>query len=376
MNCTEFLTIFANDMIDYILLFPYWLALKIRDARYKRNKDKAVRTEVPSVCVGNITVGGTGKTPHVEMILRLLLGSDEWGLKNIAVVSRGYKRRTKGWYEVLMDDSSFQGGDEPLQIKKKFPIARVVADEDRVEACERLCHPTDSSELPADYIVLDDAFQYRRLEADLKIVLIDYNHPVLTDMLLPLGRLRDLRERVRDADIIIVSKSPAGMEDIEKEEFVTEMVGLKDYDPAACTAMTPAGERKSVYFTRIEYGQCVPVFSVSNPRYIYSKKLVLFTGIARNIDLRNHMSDNYSIIRCFTFRDHHVFSRSDLRRILSVIKHHPTAALITTEKDAQRILDCKAVPEALKERMFYIPVSAVFTNRGEEENFKDRIFRP
>ena len=181
-------------MIDRVLLYPYYLYLRLRDRYYSSPKRRLAVTQVPSVCVGNITVGGTGKTPHVEMILRLLQESDRWGNAGLAVLSRGYRRESKGFQQVSPDGSAAMFGDEPLQIKRKFPGVTVAVDKDRVEGCALLCDPSKLASKkyagkcwnrdfpPADYIILDDAYQYRRLKPTLSIVLVDYNRPVMKDM--------------------------------------------------------------------------------------------------------------------------------------------------------------------------------------------------
>ena len=193
-----------KKMLDRIILFPYTIALAIRNAVYRKGSKKVRKAEVPTICVGNITVGGTGKTPHTELILKTLLESETWGGRNVAMLSRGYKRASKGFQQVMMFDSARMCGDEPLQIRKKFPIVTVAVDADRIEGCDFLVHPEKvqtekggarcvHKEFPAaDIIVLDDAYQYRKLGADLNIVLVDWNRPVTADSLLPFGRLRDL----------------------------------------------------------------------------------------------------------------------------------------------------------------------------------------
>ena len=201
-------------MIDKILLFPYYAILKLRNSLYDKGIRKIHRAEVPTICVGNIAAGGTGKTPHTEMILRELLSSSKWRGKSIAVLSRGYRRESKGFQQVKENGSATMFGDEPMQIKKNFPEVTVAVDKNRIEGCRFLTHPEElkssrsgrrcwEKDMPAaDIIVLDDAFQYRKLRADLNIVLVDYNHPLHKDHLIPLGRLRDLPERIEDADII------------------------------------------------------------------------------------------------------------------------------------------------------------------------------
>ncbi len=247
-------------MIDKILLLPYYLALKLRNRRYSRPGRKFHHAEVPTLCVGNVTVGGTGKTPHVELVLRLLQQHPDWHGKQLAVLSRGYKRDSTGFQQVTAEGSAAMFGDEPVQIKKKFPGVVVAVDKKRERGCELLAHPEKlksgrrarkcwNREFPAaDYIILDDAFQYRRLKTHKSIVLVDYGRPVQQDMLLPLGRLRDLPERIFDADAIVVTKCPADLDETARAVFVRDL-GLTDYLQAACEATNPRGRRQLVFFT-------------------------------------------------------------------------------------------------------------------------------
>ena len=266
-------------MLDQIILFPYYLALKLRNRRYGRPGAKFQYAEKPTLCVGNVTVGGTGKTPHVEMVLRLLQQSPEWCDKQLAVLSRGYKRESKGFQQVLATGGASAFGDEPLQIKKKFPAVTVVVDKNRVEGCDLLAHPEKlksrkwakkcwNREFPAaDYIVLDDAFQYRKLKTNKTVVLVNWYRPVHKDMLLPLGRLRDLPERIFDADAVIVTKCPANLERSAMAEFL-ERMGFTDYLPSACEAVNPKGRRQLVFFTGVNYGQATGLYSTTEPRFL------------------------------------------------------------------------------------------------------------
>jgi len=357
-------------MYDKILLFPYYLTLKIRNALYNSGVKKSYKADVPTICVGNITVGGTGKTPHTEMILKTLLQSEEWGRKNIAVLSRGYKRKSKGFQQVSTSGPASFFGDEPLQIKKKFPSVTVALDKDRVEGCNLLLHPDKvrtsrktrkciNKDFPvADIIVLDDAFQYRRLKADLNIILVDYSRPVYDDLLLPLGRLRDLPERLEEADIIIVSKCPYLLSDEEKDEW-RNIIRLKPH--------------QKIFFTNIHYCQPTPVFEgVCNMRYSYSKKMILMTGIANDMPLRQYLCDSYKIMEHFRMPDHHSFTSSDISSLSSSVKMYPQAVIGTTEKDAQRIRDC-FVPHELKERIIQIPIEVGFFSDEDRDAFKEAL---
>lgn len=357
-------------MYDKILLFPYYLTLKIRNALYNAGTKKSLKAEIPTVCVGNVTVGGTGKTPHTELILRLLLQSEEWGRKNLAVLSRGYKRKSKGFQQVSPNGPASFYGDEPLQIKKKFPAVTVALDKNRIEGCNLLQHPEKvrtsrktrkckNKDFPAsDIIVLDDAFQYRRLKADLNIVLVDYNRPVFDDLLLPFGSLRDLPERLEEADIVVVTKCPYYLTEEEKFEW-RHKVRLK--------------YQQKIFFTNIHYCPPTPVYEgVCDMRYCYSKKMILFTGIAKDMPLRQYLSDSYKIVEHFRMPDHHPFSSADISSLAAAVRKCPQAAIGTTEKDAQRLRDCK-VPHEIKERLLQIPIEVGFFSDEDRDAFREAL---
>lgn len=353
-------------MIDSIVLFPYWVTLKVRHLIYDKGIRKVYRPSVPSICIGNITVGGTGKTPHTEMILRTLMESEEWGGKNLAVLSRGYKRKSKGFQQVPADGRALDYGDEPLQIKKKFPMVTVAVDSSRVEGCGFLTDPASvktskkgrrcvHKDFPkADIIIFDDAFQHRAVRAGVNIVLVDYNRPIFKDYLMPLGRLRDLPKRIQAADMVIVSKCPKYMDDEEKESWKRKL-NLKD-----C---------QELFFTTISYDTPCAVYPEGDPHYIYSQKLVLFSGIANDTPLERQLSNTYQIVKHLNFPDHHKFSRADILSIRNAADSFPTAVIMTTEKDCQRVHDSKAVPESLKSRLFYMPIKADFHSQEEKERF-------
>lgn len=357
------------------------LILHIRHWLYDTGKKKSFSAEVPTICVGNITVGGTGKTPHTEMILRQLLESNEWGMKNIAVLSRGYKRESKGFQQVTSDGSARMFGDEPLQIKKNFPGVTVAVDKDRIEGCRFLCHPenvqTDKAARlcwnktfpAADLIILDDAFQFRKLNADMNILLVDFNRPVSKDRLIPFGGLRDLPSRLEAADVIIVTKCPYFLEDDEKKEWAVSL-GISDYSTTTFSGKTKKGKTMTVLFSCIEYCDPKPLFESSNPRYVYAQKMILFSGIAKDAPLVHYLSDKYKIVSRLKFSDHHKYNWGDIHRILNATKQFPTAAVATTEKDAQRVLDYNGMPERIRERLLYVPIRVRFLS--EEE---DMIFR-
>ena len=367
-------------MIDKILLFPYWLSLKIRHFLYDSGLKKVSSADVPTICIGNVTVGGTGKTPHTEMLIRTLLNDEDWGRKNLAVLSRGYKRKTKGFQQVTADGSALAYGDEPLQIKKKFPEITVAVDKSRIEGCDFLVHPEklqtskkarrciDKNLQAADLIILDDAYQHRALKPTVSIVLVDYSRPVYNDHLLPFGRLRDLPERIGAADIIIVSKCPNELNAWEKCSWA-ENLGIRNFDAASCSGIRRNGRRQHIFFSTICYDGAESVFPEGDPRYIYTKRLILFSGIANDAPLLSYLSSDYKIVRHFRFPDHHKFSRSDINTIASAAREFPTSVIMTTEKDCQRVRDCHKIKEELKQRMFYSPIKTAFLTENEKETF-------
>ena len=371
-------------MLDRIILAPYYLTLKLRHFCYDHGICKVSTSEVPSICVGNITAGGTGKTPHTEMILRTLLKSDDWAYEDIAVLSRGHRRSSGGFQLVSREGSVKEYGDEPLQIKKKFPGVTVAVDRNRVKGADILCHPeklktekrarrcADAELAHADLIVLDDAFQYRSLKANINIILVDYNRPTYKDSLLPFGRLRDLPERLSAADMIIVSKCPAYLEEEEKARWA-QSFGMKDYDPETCRGTFKDGSVKLLLFTTIWYSSLQPVFEEADPRYAYSQKLILFSGIAKDTPLRMYLSDEHKIVKRFRFEDHHKYTRFDIRKICKAVRTYPTAVVATTEKDCQRVLDFKDMPSELKVRLFQVPIEVGFLSEHEKGVFEETL---
>lgn len=357
-------------MIDKILLFPYWLTLKLRHFMYDHGLKKVHTADVPTICVGNITVGGTGKTPHTEMILRTLLQDEEWGSRNIAVLSRGYKRRTRGFQQVMAEGTAKEYGDEPMQIKRKFPTITVAVDKSRKRGCDFLCNPelvrTSKKarrclhkEFPkAGIIILDDAFQHRALKPAVSIVLVDYNRPTFKDHLMPFGRLRDLPERISAADIVIVSKCPTFMDAWERSKWTQALKIRQD---------------QHIFFTTIGYDQSQAIFPEGDSRYLYTQRLILFSGIANDKPLRNYLSGNYKIVRHFDFPDHHKFTKTDISTLHNAARVFPTSVLMTTEKDCQRIRDCKKIPDNLKQRMFYAPIKVNFFSEEEQEAFTSTL---
>jgi tetraacyldisaccharide 4'-kinase len=323
--------------IDKTLLFPYYIALKWRNYLYDSGKNKIVSYDIPVICVGNITVGGTGKTPHAEMLISLLKNNYK-----IALVSRGYKRKSKGYREVSVSDSYTETGDEPLQIKRKFPDITVVVDTSRKRAIDTLLALPEESR--PTLIILDDAFQHRKVKPSLSIVLVDHSKPVFQDHLLPIGTLRDLPNQIYRADIVIVTKVP---EYLEQDERILwrEKLRLKD--------------SQILLFSKISYEQPLAVFpSEVDNRYIYSKSAVVFSGIADDTSLKNHLMGQYKLKSVIRYSDHHDYTNSEIHHIDYISNSNATSVIITTEKDAQRLIDNPFITPNLKSKLFYIPIKS------------------
>lgn len=339
-------------MISSVFLFPYWLVLKTRHFLFDRGKLKSVRHEVPVISVGNITAGGTGKTPMTEYLVDHLQGN-----RRVAVLSRGYKRKGKGFHIVEADDTYDIAGDEPLQIKRKFPEVIVAVDKDRNHGVRQLLALPE--EQRPDLVILDDGFQYRRLKPALDIVLVDYNRPVFKDNLLPIGRLRDLPEQIRRAGIVVVTKSPRFLDEWERTTM-RQQTRLRPEQP--------------LFFATLKYGEALPVFRwEADKRYIYSKEVFFFSGIADDRPVLAHLTDRYERISHQRYGDHHRFTRLDMRKIRNFARRNPRALLLTTEKDAQRLLHNKHLGEEVRRRLFYLPVAMEFLSWEESSAFEDAL---
>jgi len=341
------------------LLFPYWCVLAIRNKLYDKGVFKSESFDIPVVSVGNISAGGTGKTPHTEMIVQALKGS-----YRIAVVSRGYKRKTKGFHLVKATDDFTMCGDEPLQMKRKFPDVLVAVCKDRGFAIKKL-----KEEYGVNFIVLDDAYQYRKIKPSCSVLLVNYNRTIEKGNLLPIGNLRDLPSQTRRADVVVITKGPdfsifdgnpdqeKGLEAVSAQEVIWRKgLGLKENQP--------------VFFSTAVFQQALPVFpGVCNKRYMYSKFAVAFTGIADDTLFRSQLVASHTVGEVLKFADHKNFSRSDIRKIEAMAQRQREAAVITTEKDSMRLKTNKYLSNELKERLFALPVGASIIPDVKREEF-------
>ena len=330
-----------------ILLYPaswiYGIVVYVRNNLYDYKIFKSTEFEIPVISIGNITVGGTGKTPHTEFLVGLLKKH-----VNVATLSRGYKRKTKGFRLVETSSHAHEVGDEPLQIKQKFPEVTVAVDEDRVHGIHELLKNTEHS---PDAVLLDDAFQHRRVSPGINILLIDYNHPIDKDHLLPAGRLRERSYQRRRANIIIYTKCPDEITPIARR-IIMKDVNLRPY--------------QSLFFTTMVYGQPMPVFSASVKEAVAAEEkkrpVILLAGIANPEPLQRYLASEYAVIDELIFKDHHDFTPQDLKIIEeTLIKHQGSNPIImTTEKDAMRLRDETSLPEYVQSQFYYIPFKIRF----------------
>jgi tetraacyldisaccharide 4'-kinase len=312
---------------------------------------KSTEFEVPVISIGNITVGGTGKTPHVEYLAKLLKGKYE-----VATLSRWYKRNTKGYKIVETTSKAIEVGDEPLQIKNQFPDIIVSVCEKRVKGVEKLLD-MNNEKIP-DVVVLDDAFQHRRITAGINILLIDYNRQIKNDALLPAGRLRESAAQMRRANVIVFTKCPNEVTPIMRR-ILQKDVSLKPY--------------QSLFFTTLDYEKIQPVFDGSKiDNEFYTKKsysAVVLTGIAYPILFHAHIKRFTKKTEILSFPDHFYYSVSDMQMVLHKFESIDSTKkiIVTTEKDAMRIKDLADLPDELKMNLYYVPVKVKFLDEGGNE---------
>jgi tetraacyldisaccharide 4'-kinase len=339
-----------------ILLYPvsliYGAVTGIRNFLYDKNLLKTVEFSLPVICVGNITMGGTGKTPHTEYIAHLL-GSRF----RVAVLSRGYKRKSEGFRFVEINSTAAESGDEPLQIKRKLPSVIVAVDSNRINGINRILRDKPGTEV----IILDDGFQHRRIRPGFSIVLSDFRKLFLHDHLLPYGSLRESWPNIRRADLLLVTKTPADS-DVERKTIAGEL----------------AGEGiGNIFFTSIGYLDPVPVFTEYPDQGVNSfpgAEAVVVTGIANPEPFIGYLKGILSDIVHLSFPDHHDFSEKDINAITLAWHELKPAAryLITTEKDAVRLREFSNIEEEIRRASFFVPVSIGFPD-GNQEDFNNLI---
>lgn len=319
----------------------YGLILWLRNCFFDWGVIREGKVKARVISVGNLSLGGTGKSPHVEWIADHL--SDKF---NLAILSRGYGRKSKGYVRVTKSVRSSIVGDEALFYKKRFGDHVVVAVcEKRLEGAETLIHQHPN----INCIVLDDAYQHRYIHRDVNILLTTYDHPFYHDFVVPVGRLREFRSGKNRADIVIVSKCPDQLTDIKKSEFIDRMKLNKSVE---------------VFFSKIVYG-CIRSFEGLEIINLPSR-IILVTGIANPDQLIKHI-ENIAEVTHFSFSDHHDFTHNDIKRIHNKFDTFAdqNACIITTSKDFVRLKN-SALSEMIREYPWYYQEIKVEIDREDE----------
>lgn len=335
-----------------IILSPFSLIygsiLSIRNKFYDWNIFKSTSFASPIISVGNLSLGGTGKTPHIEYLINLLSPN----LK-IATLSRGYKRKTKGFFLSNENSTIEDIGDEPLQYRLKFKVLIVAVDEKRVNGIEKIkrIHPETEA------ILLDDAYQHRSVNPDINILITEFNKLYCNDYVIPSGRLREFHSGSKRADIIIVSKSPNTLSNSERNQIIKEL--------------SPQSNQ-SVYFSFIKYGM-IKAFTSKAKEMVcdenHKSDLLLLTGIAKPEPLVEKLTKEFNSIKHIKYTDHHTFTNSDVNSIINSYKkiQGNNKIIITTEKDIMRL----SLPNILKQLqnvpIFYIPIEICFHGNDKKE---------
>ena len=329
-----------------MLLFPfslvYALIIWIRNKMFDKGWLSSSSFNLPLIGVGNLTAGGTGKSPMVEFILSTF--KDRFKL---AVLSRGYMRKTSGYALANPQSNALEIGDEPMQFYKKFPSVTIAVGEERIVAIPQLLHDVPETEV----IILDDAFQHRYVTPGLNILLSDYNNLFTRDWFLPTGDLRDLPSSYKRADVLVVSKCPHDLSDEQKQEIIEEIKPL---------------EHQHVFFTVIHYGIPYHLFTKEKTSLNDRTEALLISGIANPKQLKKFLADNTSAYYDMLYSDHHIFTIDDLKEIRKRFENisSPNKIIITTEKDAVRLT--KFEQALIDYPIYVIPIDMKFLFGGEK----------
>lgn len=338
-----------NKFVSNFILLPlskaYGFGVGVRNLMFKWHILKRRSFDIPVIAVGNLAVGGTGKTPHTEYIISLLRHN-----YHIGVISRGYKRKTKGFVLATSRSTPLDIGDEPYQIYQKFgKEVSVAVGENRCDAIDQLLKIDPQINL----IVLDDALQHKYVKPTISVLLTEFNRPIFNDALMPLGRLRESTKAVYDADFVVVTKCPERLKPIEYRIFQNKL-DLQAY--------------QHLLFSRFEYLPLQPVFpeEVREPVNLgwlgEDDSILVVSGIANPRPLVRYLKSFGVRVKVKVFPDHHNFSRKDLDAISRRFDdlEGTTKIIVTTEKDSVRLANNPYFPQHLKRRIFYLPITVVF----------------
>jgi len=335
--------------IKGLLLLPvsllYGMITSVRNMLFDLKIFRQKKHDVIVISVGNLSMGGTGKTPHVEFIINFLKKHH-----HPAMLSRGYKRKTKGFKIVDQDDTSATVGDEPMQYFNKYDRVPIAVDENRNHGVVELLKKDEN----IDAIVLDDAFQHRWIKSDLSILLTDYHHLFSQDYVFPSGSLREFRSGYKRADIIVVTKTPVVLSPFTRRRITSE-IKIKKH--------------QKLLFSRIEYKGLVKWNNVGQiTDDIKVSTTILFTGIENPYPLKEYLMNKCNDLIFLPFPDHHDYTEKDIRHIFDTYNEAFTSNknIVTTEKDIQR-LNISPNKEILKNLpLYYVPIHVVYHDEDDK----------
>lgn len=324
----------------------YMLGVNIRHRLFDWGILKVEEFDIPVICVGNITVGGTGKTPMCEMLVEHMRQKGR-----VAILSRGYGRKSRGYIEVEAKDNYLRTGDEPLQMKRKYPTELVVVCEKRVKGIKRIIkdHPEVKS------IIMDDGFQHRYVEPKMNIIMVDATRPIEEDYPLPLGTLRDSREMLYRANYFVVTKCPDKITPFDRSVIRRELVTMP---------------YQKIFFTRIINQSPIATYPDDAEPFRDDKEMVVMSGIGNPTPFIERMQSSYNVVERLVFNDHHSYKKSDYDKIQKILNKHPEAIIITTEKDSTKFVMNDSVPKELRSRIYYSPITMKFIVDSKEELLK------
>lgn len=324
------------------LLMPfamlYGLIMAVRNHFYNKNWFSSIEFSKPVISVGNLSTGGTGKTPHIEYLIELL----QYQYK-VATLSRGYKRRTQGFRMAEHGDSAYELGDEPMQYFAKFPELLVAVGENRILAIPQMLQKRPD----IDVILLDDAFQHRSVKPGVNILITDYSHPFYKDHILPMGSLREGRSAYKRADIIIVSKCPNKLDDAERKQMIE--------------AIQPLAHQQ-VFFTGITYNALFDFYTKEIKQPTKEASVILVAGIAQPEPMQVFLEQHFEDVHLLKYPDHHYFHPRDIEEMMEVYrnKEQEQVYIITTEKDAMRLAVHKDLLFENKINVLVLPIKVKF----------------
>lgn len=338
-----------------ILLAPlaliYGLGVSLRNILYDSKILRSVSFSIPVIGMGNLSMGGSGKTPHVEYLIRMLKENI-----HIATLSRGYGRKSRGFGIVNRRDNALHRGDEPVQFKRKYPDITVAVAENRALGVPKLLQ----NQPQVECILLDDAYQHRGIAPGIQILLTEYKKPYFSDFLLPSGRLREWRNGSKRADIIIVTKCPDHPESIDRDRF-EQNLNIQDH--------------QQLYFSYYRYGSPYSFFEPTHRLDLHPEmEVLLVSGIARPSYLEDYVEEKVGEVHSLTFEDHHRYTKQDAGQMIKMYKQLEASSglVLTTEKDATRLEEHFSFFKEEQLPLFILPVAVDF-HFGQKEEFDQTI---